>query len=278
VSFDAIRWALSQPIPKSSTKFVLVAMADCVNVDGEQMVCWPSTKHLSDVTSQDRKTVLENIKRLRELGFIEQQKERRGMTGQVFVYELKTPKTGTVEADKTVPKTDLKSTENGTANCPEIGTVADVETVPILDMNSPDFGHEQSQKRTQRVPKTGHGTSKEPVKNQEGTSNKESRARPFDAGLIDLPQWLNRETWGRWVKDRKTRNKPITEDAARLQVKRLEEHLAAGFTPETVIDNAIENAWQGLYEPKNKPRTATRHAGFAGKNYREGASTDGSLI
>lgn len=270
MSFDAIRWALSQPISKSSTKFVLVAMADCVNVDGEQMLCWPSTKHLSDVTAQDRKTVLENIKRLRELGFIEQQKERRGMTGQVFVYELKAPKNGTVEVKETVPETDLKSAENG--------TVSEIQTVPNLDIKSPKFGHEESQKRIETVPKTGHGTSKEPVKNQEGTSNKGSRSRPFDAGLIDLPEWLDRETWGRWVKDRKTRNKPITEEAARLQVKKLAEHMAAGYTPETVIDNAIENAWQGLYEPKNKPRSATRHAGFAGKNYREGASTDGSLI
>lgn len=119
---------------------------------------------------------------------------------------------------------------------------------------------------------------KESRKNQEGTSNKGSRSRPFDAGLIDLPEWLDRDTWGRWVRDRKTRNKPITEEAAKLQVKKLGEHLAAGFTPETVIDNAIENAWQGLYEPKNKPRTATRHAGFASKNYREGISEDGTFV
>ena len=278
MSFDAIRWALSQPIPKSSTKFVLVAMADCVNVDGEQMLCWPSTKHISDVTAQDRKTVLENIKRLRDLGFLEQQKERRGMTGQVFVYELKTPKNGTVKACQTVPETDENSPENGTSSSTKNGTVSEIQTVPNLDMKSTENGHEESQKRNETVPKTGHGTSKEPVKNLEGTSNKGSRSRPFDAGLIELPEWLDRETWGRWVRDRKTRNKPITEEAAKLQVKKLGEHLAAGFTPETVIDTAIENGWQGLWEPKNKPRTATRHAGFAGKNYREGASTDGSLI
>jgi len=278
VSFDAIRWALEQPIPKSSTKFVLVAMADCVNVDGGEMLCWPSTRHLCMATSQDRKTVMENIKRLRESGYIEATEDRRGMTGQVLVYRLKTPENGPVEAVETVPKTDMKSAEIGTGNGAENGPVEIEQRVPVSDTNSTENGQEEAQKRTETVPKTGHGTSKEPEKNQEGTSKKRVRETPFDAGLVDLPEWLERETWTRWVRDRKTRNKPITEEAAKLQVKKLAEFRAAGYTPEIVIDTAIENAWQGLYEPKGKPKASTRHAGFSGKNYHDGARPDGSLL
>lgn len=91
MSFDAIRWALAQPVAKSSSKFVLVAMADCVNSDGDAMVCWPSLQHLSEVTGQDRKTVAECVKRLREEGFIVDTGERRGATGQVVAYQLTAP-------------------------------------------------------------------------------------------------------------------------------------------------------------------------------------------
>jgi pyocin large subunit-like protein len=91
-----MRWAMSQPVAKSSAKFVLVAMADCVNADGATMVCWPSVRHLADMTGQDIKTVEAGMRRLREQGFIVDTKERRGETGQVIVYRLNTPKTGAV--------------------------------------------------------------------------------------------------------------------------------------------------------------------------------------
>lgn len=92
MSFDAIRWALAQAGLKSSAKFVLVAMADCVNSeDGPEMLCWPSAQHLIDITGQDRKTILESVKRLRELGYIEDTGGRKGVTGQVAVYKLQTP-------------------------------------------------------------------------------------------------------------------------------------------------------------------------------------------
>lgn len=101
MSFDAIRWALAQPVEKSSSKFVLVAMADCVNNDAD-MVCWPSAAHLSRVTALDQKTVVEALKRLRATGFITATGEKRGPTRQVVAYRLTTP--GGTEA-ATAPET-----------------------------------------------------------------------------------------------------------------------------------------------------------------------------
>lgn len=265
LSFDAIQWALAAPVEKSSAKFVLVAMAHCVNGKGEEnMLCWPSTQHLADTTSQDRKTVLEGMRRLREAGFIVDTGERRGNTGQVAVYRLNDPKNGTVS-------TAANSTKNGTF----VETVPETGPVPKTDSNSTEFPYEQSQISLVTVPKTGHGTTKEQLRNKEGTSK---RAVAFDAGLIDLPDWLDRDVWQRWARDRKKRGKSITEEAARLQVKKLADHLAAGYSPESVIDNAIENGWQGLYEPKNKPRMTSKHAGFQKLDYREGVTADGTLI
>ena len=267
MSFDAIKWALAQPIDKSSAKFVLVAMANCVDGNGGDMLCWPSTQHLADTTSQDRKTVLEGMRRLREAGFIVDTGARKGATGQVSVYRLNSPEIGLVADDN---QDASNSTENGTVT----ETVPKTGPIPKTDANSPVFPYEQSRFSPVTVPKTGHGTTKEPLRNQEGTK----KTRGFDAGSIDLPDWLDREVWQRWARDRKQRNKAITEDASRLQIKKLSEFLAAGFTPEVVIDNAIENGWQGLYEPKNKPRAASKHAGFQKLNYREGVSADGSLV
>jgi hypothetical protein len=257
---------------------VLVAMANCVDGKGDEMCCWPSTLHLAEATAQDRKTVLENLRRLRDDGFIVDTGARRGATGQIAVYRLNEPKSGTVAEGgmrEMPPAAALpSSTEIGTVeesrkrNGPENGTV------PNSPPNSPEFPVKESQISLLTVPRTGHGTTKDPLKIQEGTTKK---TRGFDAAEIDLPDWLNPDVWRRWVRDRKQRNKSITEDAARLQLKKLAEYLQAGYTPDVVIDNAIENGWQGLYEPKNKPRSASKHAGFASKNYREGVTEDGSF-
>ena len=45
MSYEAVSWAMAQQVGKSSTKFVLVAMAHCVNAESGDMVCWPSAKH-----------------------------------------------------------------------------------------------------------------------------------------------------------------------------------------------------------------------------------------
>lgn len=271
MSFDAIRWALAQPVEKSSAKFLLVAMASCVNGDGSEMLCWPSVQHLADTTGQDRKTVIDGLRRLREAGFATDTGARKGVTGQVAVYRLNSPKTGTVSpASSTPPQaadTDSNSTENGTGT--ENGTV------PKTDTNSTAFPYQESQISLETVPKTGHGTSKEPVMKKEGTRK---RVSGFDASTIVLPDWLDRSDWCRWCKDRKTRNKRITEDAAKLQLSKLAEYRVEGHSPTSVIDHSIASGYTGLFPPKRASSPATtKHAGFSGKNYREGVSEDGSF-
>lgn len=241
MSFEAIRWALSQPVDRSSAKFVLVAMADCVNAEaGTAMLCWPSTQHLAERTCQDRKTVLDGLHRLREAGFIVDTGERRGGTGQVPVYLLKTPENGTASLQPPAKPAAPKSTENGTA--PKTGPV------PKTDANSTENGHEQSRFSSSTVPKTGHGTRKEPGNIQEGT-----RKGSFDASAIDLPEWLDREDWQGWVDDRRARRKPITERGAREQIKLLADYRGQGHAPASVIANSIANGYQGLFPPKRAP-------------------------
>lgn len=72
----------------------------------------------------------------------------------------------------------------------------------------------------------------------------------FDAAEIELPAIVPRDVWLRWVKDRRKRGKPITEDAAALQLEKLIEYAAHGHTPESVVKHSIAGSFQGLYPPK----------------------------
>ncbi|NMK48046.1 YdaU family protein [Achromobacter sp. Bel] len=103
-------------------------------------------------------------------------------------------------------------------------------------------------------------TNQEPepgTKSQEQSSTTRcKRASGFDASSIALPAWLAREDWVIWVKDRKVRKKPITEEGARRQLQQLAGYQAEGFTPRAVIAHSIASGYQGLFPP----RTARREA------------------
>lgn len=276
MSFSAIRWAFAQPVEKSSAKFLLVAMADCVNGDEEgEMLCWPSAKHLMEITGQDIKTVESGIKRLRDSGFIKPNGELRGRTGQVIVYRLTTPEIGGVTEEK-APAKQGASEPVEAPNTPVFGGCGEVGNTPKFPGNTPKFPIKDPQISHETPPKTGDGTYKEPIRNLEGTNK---RVRGFDPMICPLPDWLDREVWGMWCKDRKDRKKPITQQAAALQIKTLDELRAKGWTPRQVIENAISNGWQGLYPPNKSSKVTTakqsRHSGFGERDYEEGI-TDGT--
>jgi hypothetical protein len=106
VSVGAITWALAQPVDRSSAKFVLVVLANYANAD---MCAWPSIAAICDATCQNRKTVMDGLRRLVSAGLIVQTGESAGRTGRVSVYQLNAkavPETVPLEAE-TVPKTAL---------------------------------------------------------------------------------------------------------------------------------------------------------------------------
>lgn len=272
MSYEALRWAMSQPVAKSSAKFVLVAMADCVNGQGDVMVCWPTVAHLSALTALDRKTVIDAIQRLRDSGFILDTKERKGSTGQIPVYRLKTPETGTVPASPKGQPEPAERVDPAPAKSPENGIDTKTGTVPLLDAKSPVFPHEESRFSLETVPKTGHGTRKEPGKNQEGTR----KVAPVIKGVP--PELLDD-----WLAVRKAKRAgPLTPTAiAGLQ----READKAGLTAAEAIAFCCEAGWQGFnagwYADRTKGRTPAapsgKHSGFAAKNYREGVEADGSF-
>jgi pyocin large subunit-like protein len=125
MSFEIITWALKQPVKHLSAKFVLMVMANCANSDG---ICWPSIGYLSDATGQDRKTVIENIKRLVNDAFIIDTGKNGGRTKSVPIYRL-------------------ISTENGTAADGINGIANGLEAVPFSVEAVPKTDRKQYQKR-----------------------------------------------------------------------------------------------------------------------------------
>jgi pyocin large subunit-like protein len=137
VSLDALTWALAQPIGNSSTKFVLVVLANCASISDWE--AYPSVAYLSSATSQDRKTVQAGLRRLREGGLIEDTGKRAGATKQVIVYRLKRAVLPPIKEDE---KRDTSKTG----------------TVPVSEGNRPVFPTKEAHISLETGPKTDHGT------------------------------------------------------------------------------------------------------------------------
>jgi len=253
MSFEAIAWAMKQPVGRSSTKFLLVAMAECVNDKSEEMLCFPSIAHLAKATEMDPKSVKANLLKLRELGFIEDTGDRKGLTGRVVIYRLKEPKSGpiaeVVNGDQSAQISQVMS--------PNLGALREGEMSPNFPVNEPKFPDQSAQISQVMSPNLGHGTSKEPIKEPVIEPRKRAKVS-FDAGAIELPDWLPADTWAMWVRDRADRRKSITEAGAKLQLRSLEKLRAQGHDPVLLIETAIASGWQGFFAAKDGSTMAAR--------------------
>lgn len=188
MSLDATRWAWQQRVGKSSAKTVLLSLADLANARDE---CYPSIPALVFDTELNRKTVIANLDYLEKIGLIEDSGNRVGRTGQVKVYRLlgvehrhkaNSPESGTLTGIQnpapleTPPHVACETGEQSqNRNSPKTGTLEEFsdnssESGPVSEAKSTDFGSKESQKRPERVPKTGHGSYQEPIRNHKTPS------------------------------------------------------------------------------------------------------------
>lgn len=251
MSFQAIVWALAQQAPSSSAKLLLTAIANFAR--SEDSLAWPSVKHLTEVTQQDRKTVLGNLRALESAGLI-CAAGKTGKTGQVTVWRLPPPTTRNGAEFGTPPEPECST---------EIGTLSESETVPHSRGKSTNIPAKQSQEwDTEPVI--------EPVIDPKRVRK---RAIGFDAAQVELPSWLPREAWLDWVDDRKERRIPTTERAAKAQLKTLERYRGDGHEPIAVIEQSIASGYKGLVPPKScgsvrKPLTGAARPDMRGDNSR----------
>lgn len=88
MSIEATKWARAADVQKSSSKAVLLELAHQVRYDSSEWTAFASIEHLSRVTHLNRKTVIEALGRLRELGAIIDTQLRAGPNRSCPVYRL----------------------------------------------------------------------------------------------------------------------------------------------------------------------------------------------
>lgn len=239
MSLDAIKWALAQAVGKASTKFVLVAMADCVNAETSDMLCWPSYAYLSRVTLHDIKTVEAAVFRLRETGLIVDTGMRRGETGKVVVYRLNPPETGGIEPG---PQNTTASL-HGAAKDTKTGVISLTSNAPVFPANPPKNGDQSPQISQLIPPKTGVRTRKK----QEGTEKEPGTGALMAAGIPEdlLTDWLAVRKDKRAGTLTKTAADGLLREAGKAEV-----------SPEAAVRYCIEQNWIGFNAGWYRDRTA----------------------
>lgn len=114
------------------------------------------------------------------------------------------------------------------------------------------------------------GTTKEQQKNSKGTSEEQQRnTNKNDKELIkndknniigdftDNP--LLNETINEFVKMRKLIKKPMTSNAINLMIKKLNKLANNDIDRIIILNNSIENSWQGIFELKGGVKTGTNN-------------------
>ena len=114
MSIEALNCAFKADIKKSSLKFILVAMADYANEEGE---AYPSIQTLNNKTSLNRKTIIAGLMQLESLGYLKNTGKKVGRTNSISVWQI----TNSVEQSQ---KGDslVSSPKNGTSSSPKKGT------------------------------------------------------------------------------------------------------------------------------------------------------------
>jgi DNA-binding MarR family transcriptional regulator len=218
VSMEAITAARKLTLPPRD-KFVLLALADYANDDGE---AYPKQSTLAEWTCYNRTTVNEALANLERAGLIETQQTYRDDGGKSYKrYRLTflTPHVG--EADKGM-------SARPTRVC-----------------------------RPEQQPLVGEADSKNPQQGTHKKEPKKKGAREhFDPLSVDLPANVSRDVWRDFIAYRRERRLPTTPTHTRRLLEKLS---AAGADADAMLAQTIENGWQGVFDLKDTAQRAEPH-------------------
>lgn len=83
-------------------------------------------------------------------------------------------------------------------------------------------------------------------------------ARYLSASGIDLPACIPADLWKRWAEYRKRKQKPISLDAAKEQIAKLEVWNSEGLDLSAIVSNSIANDWTGLFPRQENPNNGKK--------------------
>lgn len=145
--------------------------------------------------------------------------------------------------------------------------VSKSETVNVSKLETVEVSNLETHKR-HSLKTTKDNINKPPI-------SPKKVSQKFDAGSVELPEWLSAETWGSWVGYRKEIGKPIkSSQSVIMAINILLKSKEMGYAPEEIINQSIANGWQGIFAPKQLKATqssrnvrSTLPENFAAKDY-----------
>lgn len=189
MSIKAIHWALSAPVKHSPAKHILTVMAFH---ERDNMKVWASVTTLAAHTAQDRKTVLANLKRLAELGVIEDTGERTGQTGSVVVWRL-------VATIPEAPETESKQYQNlHRSPVPDLEPLSSTKSPPASEAEAvpgpPGSSTKFSVKQYQKPPEAVPNSPTEPLEPRDRTLKNRIGENALTLTLVENPAPTEHET------------------------------------------------------------------------------------
>ena len=226
-------WKTALPL---SRKMVLLALCDNANDQGE---CYPSLSMIAKKCSMTERGVHKCITDLEKNGFI----VRENRSGRSTLYTITNPGTWFTPEQRS-PLNDVHPT-------PEPCSPPPLNNVPITpEQRSPITIINHQLNRHITIKGGGDATAKKV----------DGRAKPQkpDKQEIELPAWLNPDDWESLVEHRKSIKSPMSLQAQRLSIAKLDELRRKGHDPTEVINQTIMHGWKGLFPLRLEQQNNTR--------------------
>ena len=200
-----------------TAKLILLKLADNANDKGE---CWPSLKNIAEHCEVSQKTVITNIKKLEDLGYVKKinRFNDKGKTSNLYVITI-------------------------------------TEGAPVEGNSSSEPCEKTSTTHVKKRKEPSENTSTTPC---EKTSHESVIIEPVITEsvieTIEREKIVSLESLNAFVSYRKKIKKPMTTHAVELLVAKLGGLRVDGHSPQELINDAIMNGWQSVY-PKTSAQT-----------------------
>jgi hypothetical protein len=190
-------------------------ISSLISATGE---CWASNQYFADLFNMKPNTISISISKLVEKGYVSIQIKN----GNGRIIKIK----GGIEKNQRV----------------------------VLKKSNHPFEKNESYNKENSLNINNTPTNPKTSPKKDNLPLKAKQKKPEQQAEIELPSFIEKETWDDWVKYRKEIKHPLKPTTIRYQFKQLAEWVQKGYDANDIIKTSIINSWQGLFEPKDKPK------------------------
>lgn len=185
---------------------------------------WPSNTTLASDTGLSKRAVQRALQEARDKGFLVKEErftEKKGQTSNLYT--------------ATTPVT-LIDTETHSLALNDT-TPHDCESPPLCQSVTPPVTQSHPNKTVNKL-----------LNELEEKPQKSLPNRTFE---VDLQPLGVNGVWNDYIQHRNQIRKPLTDNAAKLVVRKLQKFAEEGMDPTEVLEQSIENGWSGVFALKN---------------------------